>query len=470
MVAMFRLPVACVLIALHGAAWAPAGAAETPEIVPGRLIEGVASGRDPGQTYTLYLPEGYHPERRWPALLIFDPRGRSKLAAELFRDAAEDYGWILISSDGTRSDGPMEPNQKALDALWPEVHERYATDHARIYAAGFSGGAMLGWALGRGTGALAGVIGTGGRLEAGNADRVISFPCFGATGDTDFNYREMRRVHDQLAGWGTPQRLEIFDGPHRWMPAELAREGVEWLELQAMKTGLRERNEELIEALYSQDVAKARALESADRPLDAMRRYRAITETYAGLRAVEAAKREAARLQASAEVARALNEEARGDAFESAYLRRMSAVLTKLRADPELSARRLSVELRISDLHERAAAATYGGTVARRLLETLFTQTYFYMTRDALARDDSQTAAKVLALASEIKPERPDVWYNLACAQARAGSRKSALDALEKAVAAGFDDREHMASDPDLESLRRTERFRRLLAGLSPDS
>ncbi len=286
----------------------------------GRLVEGVASARDPGQTYTLYLPASYSQERRWPALLIFDPRGRSALAAELFRDAAETYGWILLSSDGTRSDGPMEPNRLALAALWPEVHERYATDPLRIYAAGFSGGAMLGWALGRNltAGELAGVIGSGGRLEPGNVEQEITFPCFGAAGTTDFNNREMRRMHRLLASWGTPQRFEVFDGPHRWMPVELAREGVEWLELQAMKTGLRDPDAELIAALYARDVERARALEAAGRELEASRRYRAITATFDGLRAVEAARREAARLEATAAVARALKQEKRDDDFEQA--------------------------------------------------------------------------------------------------------------------------------------------------------
>ncbi len=462
---MRRRDAAWVLAAIVAAFALPAAAQEHAR---GRLVEGVASARDPSQTYTLYLPEDYRPDRRWPALLIFDPRGRSALAAELFRDAAETYGWILLSSGGTRSDGPMAPNRRALAALWPEVHERFATDPRRIYAAGFSGGAMLGWALGRNvpTGELAGVIGSGGRLETGNREQEITFPCFGAAGTTDFNYTPMRRVHQQLAGWGTPQRLEFFGGPHRWMPAELAREGVEWLELLAMKTGLRDPDGELIAALYARDTGQARALEAAGRELEAARRYRAIAATFDGLRAVEEARLEAARLEATAAVARALKQEKRGDDFEQAQLRRMFAALAKIRTEPELSARRLIVELRISELHKRAADPTYEGTVARRLLETLFTQTYFYLTRDALARGDSDAAVKTLTVAAAVKPERPDVWYALARAWARTGSRKPALEALEKAVAAGFADRQQLEADPDLEGLRRLAGYRQLIAGL----
>ena len=87
---------------------AAAGGATTPPA--GELVPGVESEVDPTQTYTLYLPRAFDASKKWPVLLIFDPRGRSVLAAELFREAADTHGWILVSSDNTRSDGPMEPN------------------------------------------------------------------------------------------------------------------------------------------------------------------------------------------------------------------------------------------------------------------------------------------------------------------------------------------------------------------------
>jgi tetratricopeptide (TPR) repeat protein len=43
--------------------------------------------------------------------------------------------------------------------------------------------------------------------------------------------------------------------------------------------------------------------------------------------------------------------------------------------------------------------------------------------------------------------------YNLACSFARAGRTDEAIDALSRAILLGYDDLEHMESDPDLESL-----------------
>ena len=452
------------LAAVLGLAAAASGV--SPQLPTGQLIEGVQCEVDPSQTYTLYLPSSYSPEGRSPGLLIFDPRGRSVPAAEIFRDAAERYGWVILSSNDTRSDGPMEPNTRALNALWPEIHTRYAVDPKRIYAAGFSGGAMLGWALGRNAGGLAGVIGSGGRLERQVFDQEITFPCFGAAGDTDFNYSEMRRVHAQLERWGTPNRLEIFAGRHQWMPAELALAGVEWMELEAMKQGLRARDEELIERLYRADVAQASALESAGAPLAAQRRFAAVAATFDGLYDVDDPRRQAARLEASPEVAAARKLEKRWDDYEVSYRQIMGAAFSQLFGERPVSARELGADLRLSELQKRAGSSDYEGVVARRLLETLLTQTSFYLTRDFFARRAYHQAATVLTIASEIRPERPNVWYNLACALAHTGSKKKALAALEQAVDAGYANAEQMASDPDLESLHRDDGFQRLVARL----
>jgi len=59
----------------------------------------------------------------------------------------------------------------------------------------------------------------------------------------------------------------------------------------------------------------------------------------------------------------------------------------------------------------------------------------------------------------------PD-FYNLACAFALSGEKEKALDSLEKAINAGFTDRQQYVTDSDLDSLRETERFKDLMKRL----
>ena len=41
----------------------------------GEMVENIACKADPTQTYTLYLPTTFENTRKWPVLLVFDPRG-----------------------------------------------------------------------------------------------------------------------------------------------------------------------------------------------------------------------------------------------------------------------------------------------------------------------------------------------------------------------------------------------------------
>ncbi|RMH26641.1 MAG: hypothetical protein D6693_06835 [Planctomycetota bacterium] len=60
--------------------------------------------------------------------------------------------------------------------------------------------------------------------------------------------------------------------------------------------------------------------------------------------------------------------------------------------------------------------------------------------------------------------------YNLACGLALIGRDEEALDALARAVAAGWSDVRHTASDRDLSTLRETDRFRSLLDRMATPS
>lgn len=74
---------------------------------------------------------------------------------------------------------------------------------------------------------------------------------------------------------------------------------------------------------------------------------------------------------------------------------------------------------------------------------------------------------KYIRLAIELQME-PDIWYyNLACAHAMQGRKEAAIEALEKAMVAGYVSEEgkveHALNDSDLESVREDVRFKRLL-------
>jgi dienelactone hydrolase len=433
---------------------------------PGRLTENVVTRSDPKQSYTLYLPSTYDGVKRHPALLVFDPSANGTAAAAIFRDAAEEYGWILLSSNGTVSGSGDDRNEFAVRAMIQELNH-YPVMRGRVYATGFSGTAILAWQVGINTGLLHGVIGVGGRNIRELPPAQFPFAHYGFAGDADFNNREMREVDALLEDAGKVHRFDVFPGEHRWITPELARDAVGWMELVAMKDQRRPKDEALIAKLYARDSAAAAALETAGKKLDAMRRYRAIAATFDSAEARAAA----ARLEKDPFVIRDRKDEAKWDEFERNFhknvLGNVRALFARFREDdlPQTQVR-LEQELRIPELRRRLKRPGREGIVARRLLNVIFGQTAFRLIPELMAQREYTLAALTAGVATEIHPERWGAWYNQAAALARSGDVKASLKSLEKAVEVGFKDAQHLAGDEDFAALRGHERFQALLAKL----
>src|SRR5690242_6776687 len=228
----WHLALAAAMSALRGplAAQGPAG----------HLEERVTAASDTSQSYSLYLPPGYTTTRTWPILFVLDPRGRALLAEKLFEDAAARLGWVVMSSYNTLSDGPVEPNVKAMNAMLAAA-QRLAIDSTRRYLAGFSGSARIGLHFAvQLRGQVAGVIVAGGAVgfEMGGPETAFAadstFAVFGAAGTRDFNYEEVLAFGERLRTTRVPYRVAVFDGPHSWPPAALCADALEWLELRAI--------------------------------------------------------------------------------------------------------------------------------------------------------------------------------------------------------------------------------------------
>ena len=64
---------------------------------------------------------------------------------------------------------------------------------------------------------------------------------------------------------------------------------------------------------------------------------------------------------------------------------------------------------------------------------------------------------------TQLKTNDPVVWYNCACSLSLLQRLDESLEALQRAMALGYDDFEFLATDPDLRALRQSPQFRRFL-------
>jgi predicted esterase len=277
----------------------------------------------------LFVPADYTPSRPWPVIFAFDPGGRGRTPVERYQAAAERYGYIVVGSNNSRNGSTEIP--RILAAMTNDVASRLAVDPRRVYLAGMSGGARVALGIALASKEIAGVIASSAGYPDSRARKTLPFPLFATAGTEDFNHLEMRRLDRELT---TPHRLVIFNGGHVWLSSELAMEAVEWMEVHAMKTGLRGRDDAAIDRLLAARMAAV----GAGVETDTFRRVRAIADDFEGLRDVSALARRAAELGRDKGIRAALDAERDADRREEVILRDMAGLAAQLNSDDRLTA------------------------------------------------------------------------------------------------------------------------------------
>ena len=351
----------------------------------GRVIDRVVCRGNSEQSYALYLPPTYSPDRPSPILYCLDPGARGRVPVERFAKAAGKAGWIVVGSNNSRN-GDMRVSHEAIQWMVSDTAERFTLDESRVYAAGFSGGARvaLAWAS---NGRLAGVIAVG----AGPGRTMPAQPVFrvfGVAGVDDFNNDEVLALCQELSRRGVPQHFAEFVGGHDWLPEDLTGPALEFLGSRA-------------------PAEPAPALTSSQ-------------------------KKTAQRVQLLSDLI------SQGDA------RARERIIDDLRRDEKLP----------DDSPRRR--------VARRVLGGAYVGA-FENGRILLGDKRYEKAVGLWELAALIRPTNAEVLYNLAVAAAGNHEHRRALDALQRAVNAGFKDCARMAAEPAFEAVRKDARFARCL-------
>jgi hypothetical protein len=404
-------------------AFAGLAAGEQPA---GAVVEAVTCSTDPSQSYALFVPSRYTPDREWPILYCFDPMARGRVPVDRFREAAETYGYLVAGSNSSHN-GPLAPSVAAAQAMWNDTHARFRIDARRTYGAGFSGGARLVSDMALSSDQLAGVVACGAGFPGSQTPKSVPFLFFGTAGIEDFNYFEMKAVDRALDGIAT-HRVVFYQGGHDWAPPALATEAIEWFELQAMKRGITTRDESLVARLLRKRLEKARALEAAADLAGAYAEYSALAVDFKGFEPVDESEAAANRLAKTREVRRAASEERE----EAAEHERATAELFRAveQGDAAAAAARLRKQEEMPDgSRERR--------IARRVVSGAYVRAYYEAQTQLDARQYAQ-AARWLELESALRPERPLLYCELARVYALAGDRTRSRQALARSMKTGL--------------------------------
>jgi hypothetical protein len=351
-----------------------------------------------------------------------------------------------------------------------DAQDRFSMDTRRLYLAGFSGTTRHAWGASlQLEGNLAGIVAVG----AGFPGPALSwrtalpglkrFAVFNTSGDLDYNYDEMVAVDSVLDATPHPHRTVFFTGPHQWATKAVATEALEWLQLQAMKSGLAPRDEAWIDSLFAARRRSAAALSGGD----ALREHRSLAADFAGLRDVADVEARRDALAADAAVRR---EMARRDELAARYRvydRRIHAFLAELNAAERMPPVSRGVEaLEVERLLRESADSSDVAAMkaARRRVALALVWTAGYGLRQYMEKRDFTRAVAVLRIAERLRPRDPGVCYSLARALAQQGESAPALEYLSCAVESGRVPSTTIAGDRLLDPIRAEARFAEITA------
>ena len=449
------------------------------DLPAGEIVDKVACRGTATQSYALYLPSTYTPDRPWPVLYAMDPRKRGRLPVQLFRDAAERYGYIVIGSHNTMSDhaNALRDNMRALTVLWKDTHDRFSIDDSRVYLTGMSGGARSAcYRADLGPEKIAGVIACAAGFSPMRAPHAeLGFSVFGAIGNRDYNFLELIDLDGVLDGLGLPNRMVSFDGPHGWPPADVAMEAIEWLEVRAMKEARRPADPEHARALLESAIARVERRTTAGDLIGASSARADILRDFEGLTDNMALRTEWERLDNSKALRRARRDREKIVADEAKYVARLQqgafSGITEDNADKSLG--KVLDRLEVKKVKKLAASNEPEEKLSgQRRLSHILGQTAFYIPNQMEASESYARAALSLRAANEIRPGQPRVLYRLARVEALRGRADDAMRTLGEAVAAGYDPAKFgrradgVEQDPGFASLTDRADFRALVEKL----
>jgi dienelactone hydrolase len=416
----------------------------------GRILDKVICEEDSTQSYALYVPSNYTNTRKWPVIFCFDASARGRMPVERLRLAAEKYGYLIAGSLTSRN-GPWEANSVAAQAMVKDVSSHFSVDAGRIYTTGVSGGARVATALAL-SGLAKGVIACSAGFPI--PDKIptqLPFVFFGTAGVEDFNYWEMQRLDEKLSNRKAVHRTVTFKGGHEWASAELMREAVEWLELQAMKTGILAKNDDFVGSQFQARLVMLPEQGGVDR----WRALQSLVADFSGLVDTSSIEQEEKELRVSSEVKGGLKKEEASELSESKLLEKLGESAMESTSRKQTFSTELRRKAESSpDLVERLGI--------RRVLAA-----YFFMTRESVRRlfdeHDYGGAASVLEFSSMLRPGEKQIFFDLARARALNGDKKRAIASLRAAFTTGLRDVERIQSEPAFAKLAGDIEFQRFL-------
>mgnify|MGYP000238374427 CR=1 FL=1 len=220
------------------------------------------------ESFALYLPTNFDASKEWPVLFVFDMEGRNKQALAMFKEAAEDQGYILASSNNVTDTLSLSENMLISSRMFNSLYSMLPIRKNRTYVGGFSSGARFSSLIPTFIKNVEGVISCGSAVsttEVLNGKNPFHF--IGLVGNLDYSYPDMVSLEKILDKLKFPNQLLVFEGEHEWPPKNQLSKAFEFFTLGAMARNTIARDTVFIRESYNRNLAEAGVFITANKPL-----------------------------------------------------------------------------------------------------------------------------------------------------------------------------------------------------------
>lgn len=240
--------------------------AQSYSVKKGMVTDSIRVSDTIQESFSVYLPTQYTEQQKWPLLLILDPEGRGRTAAQLFRNAAERQGYILASSNDMDKEKDLVENVKSGVRLLSAVSGMFSIDSRQVATAGSMEASYVASSMPMlYKGLLGGIVVGNQWIYSQHVGEVKDFLFVGMVGD-----EHMSAPDRTLAGLrGADIQVYTYPGNGDWPSSRMVESALASLTLRAMKKGVRGKDPALVEELYVQDLALVNAMISKEQLMEA---------------------------------------------------------------------------------------------------------------------------------------------------------------------------------------------------------
>jgi poly(3-hydroxybutyrate) depolymerase len=142
---------------------------------------------DPSVHFSYSLPKSYKEGNKYPVLLLFDPQGDAHFALEKYTVAADEFEFILMSTNAIKNGLDGETVGHVMQTLLGTISTQLPVNPTRVYVGGFSGGARYASMLAMSGSGIQGLFVAGAGFPVENWKNLSPSVIIAAANDGDMN-------------------------------------------------------------------------------------------------------------------------------------------------------------------------------------------------------------------------------------------------------------------------------------------